>query len=173
MDCTYKTNRYKLPMLSICGAISLNSTFNIRYCFMRQESVEDYEWAILCLQQLMIENNSKNPRVFIIDRDRSLINALQQVFPRSKLLLCIWHINKNVLANCRPYFEKTEDWDAFYTHWQRCIYITSLAGFNNEWESLMERYQGHMIVENGESKTLTGYLTNTRIRPWPTNFLFH
>lgn len=42
--------------------------------------------------------------IVVTDRDNGLINAWMSVFPRAARLLCIWHINTNVLADRKPKF---------------------------------------------------------------------
>ena len=42
MDATYKTNRYKLPLLIITGTTALGSSFYIAFCFLAREQFEDY-----------------------------------------------------------------------------------------------------------------------------------
>uniref|UniRef100_A0AAV1SZG5 MULE transposase domain-containing protein n=1 Tax=Peronospora matthiolae TaxID=2874970 RepID=A0AAV1SZG5_9STRA len=38
MDFTYKTNRFKLPLLHVVGMTSTNATFSICFCFMSGET---------------------------------------------------------------------------------------------------------------------------------------
>ncbi|CAG8659786.1 33871_t:CDS:1, partial [Racocetra persica] len=81
------------------------------------EDEEYYKWALTRIVRLF-EGISK-PGVIVTDRELSLMNALRIVFPNSTTLLCIWHINKNVLKNCKSQFlRETEDvssseWDTF------------------------------------------------------------
>ena len=51
------------------------------------------------------------PRVIATDNQRSLINAATAHFPLSqtKHLLCIWHINKAVITNCKPAFSGRDE----------------------------------------------------------------
>ena len=60
---------------------------------------------------LSVENY---PSVIVSDRELALMNAIHIVFPRTMNLLCIWHIEKNVLRNCKGHFEKEEDWFTFF-----------------------------------------------------------
>ena len=46
MDCTYKTNRFHLPLLDIIGSTGLNNTFYIGFIFISGETEEDYSWAL-------------------------------------------------------------------------------------------------------------------------------
>jgi hypothetical protein len=43
LDCTYKTNRYKMPLLHIIGLSPSNSSFSIAFCFMHNEQEESYK----------------------------------------------------------------------------------------------------------------------------------
>ena len=42
MDATYKTNRYKLPLLIITGINALGGSFYVAFCFLAGEQFEDY-----------------------------------------------------------------------------------------------------------------------------------
>ena len=42
MDCTYKTNKYRLPLLHIVGMKSINSQFSVGFCFLKEERQNDY-----------------------------------------------------------------------------------------------------------------------------------
>ena len=42
MDCTYKTNRYRMPLRVITGTTSLNTTFYVGFAFMAKEWTESY-----------------------------------------------------------------------------------------------------------------------------------
>ena len=46
MDCTYKTNKYRLPLLHIAGMTSFNSHFSVGFCFLKEEKQSDYTWAL-------------------------------------------------------------------------------------------------------------------------------
>lgn len=41
MDCTYKTNKYKMPLLCIIGVSSFNKSFYACFVFMQKEEEED------------------------------------------------------------------------------------------------------------------------------------
>jgi hypothetical protein len=42
MDCTYRTNRYKLPLLHILGCTNLQTFFSAGFCFLWNETQIDY-----------------------------------------------------------------------------------------------------------------------------------
>ena len=43
LDCTYKTNRFKMPLLNIVGSTCTNKTFYISFCFIVDETEESYK----------------------------------------------------------------------------------------------------------------------------------
>ncbi|KNE96692.1 hypothetical protein PSTG_10095 [Puccinia striiformis f. sp. tritici PST-78] len=103
LDSTYKTNRYKLPLLHVIGQAASNRLFSIGFCFMTYEDEENYLWAVNQLKKF-IWKPERIPKVFITDRESALRNALEQVFPDAQANLCTWHINKNIATNCKKYF---------------------------------------------------------------------
>ncbi|CAG8451406.1 8698_t:CDS:2 [Scutellospora calospora] len=46
-------------------------------------------------------NGIQKPDVIITDRELALMNALSIIFSDLKNLLCVWHISKNILKNCK------------------------------------------------------------------------
>ena len=58
MDCTYKTNKFKLSLLVVVGTTCLNTTFYISFCFMANEKLESYVWALEQLKLLFSDGVS-------------------------------------------------------------------------------------------------------------------
>ncbi|XP_056695046.1 protein FAR1-RELATED SEQUENCE 5-like [Spinacia oleracea] len=96
MDSTYKTNIYKMPFLEICGVTPCNKNFLIAYAFMKDETAESYGWVLDKLRLLL--GNEVHPTAIVTDRELGLMRPIREIFPRSKHLLCSWHINKDVEA---------------------------------------------------------------------------
>jgi len=42
LDCTYKTNRFKMPLLNICGISPLRKAFSIAAVFLDGEKEKQY-----------------------------------------------------------------------------------------------------------------------------------
>lgn len=164
MDATYKTNRYKLPLLIITGVNALGGSFYVAFCFLAGEQFEDYFWALQQYRNMCIELDVRDPLLNITDREESLINAHNEVFPDSEHMLCVWHINRNVVANCKPCFYVKEDWVEFYAHWFRVMYAVTVTIFEAEWKSLQEVY-------NRYDPAICVYLTKEWIGPFTTKFI--
>jgi hypothetical protein len=88
IDCTYKTNKFGMPLLNIVGITSTNSTFNVAFAFLSSEDEASYTWALKNFAKIV------NPKIICTDRELALMNSIKQVFPSARNMLCIWHINK-------------------------------------------------------------------------------
>ena len=88
MDCTYKTNRYRFPLLQIVGVTSTNMTFFVAYVYMNAEKEDNYTWALTALSSLLDDNCL--PSVIVTDRELSLMNSITSIFPKARHLLCRW-----------------------------------------------------------------------------------
>ncbi len=52
IDCTYKTNRYRMPLCIISEVTGLNTSFYIGFAFLSSETSADYIWVLECLAKL-------------------------------------------------------------------------------------------------------------------------
>ena len=104
LDCTFKTNRYKLPCFHMVSQTSTGSPFTVALAFISREITESYIWALECVRKFY--RDKEIPNVIIMDAEIALTNAVAYVFPATRHILCLWHISKNVQANCKPSFIK-------------------------------------------------------------------
>jgi MULE transposase domain len=93
IDATYKSNRYKMPLVHFGGVTPINSFFSAAFCFMPGEDEEEYMWCVEQFKNLVCYD-LKPPEAFITDNDKALRNALSRVFEGIPRLLCIWHIQQ-------------------------------------------------------------------------------
>ena len=103
MDCTYKTNKFGMPLLHIVGKNGLDKNFTIAFCFLSKEDEGSYKFALCQLQKIYASYNIK-PCVVVTDKELALKNALKAVFPSLPQLLCRWHISKNIQAKAATIF---------------------------------------------------------------------
>lgn len=137
LDCTYKTNKFGMPMLDILGVDGLNQGFTVGVCFMDKESEFDYLWAITHLRNLFQEGIW--PSVIATDCDEALISAIESIFPAThcNTVLCYWHVSMNVLTNCKKFFETEEDWEPFLRGFRACVFAKTEEEFDDivgEWK---------------------------------------
>jgi hypothetical protein len=133
LDCTYKTNKYGLPLLDMIGVDACQRSFCIAFAFLSGETEEDYSWALQHLSSLYETCKARLPTVVLTDRCIACMNAVATYFPSACSLLCLWHANKAVLQHCLPAFKlaeqeattsletsgrsATETWKDFYESW--------------------------------------------------------
>ena len=67
MDCTYKTNRYHLPLLEIVGVTSTDLTLSTAFTYLQFEQANNYTWPLDILRILMDE--SALPLVIVTYRE--------------------------------------------------------------------------------------------------------
>jgi hypothetical protein len=53
MDCTYKTNKYQMPVHHIVGSTCCNTTFTSAFIFLNSETTESYIWALEAYRRLI------------------------------------------------------------------------------------------------------------------------
>ncbi|GAO51032.1 hypothetical protein G7K_5144-t1 [Saitoella complicata NRRL Y-17804] len=83
MDCTYKTNKFEMPLLHIVGMTCCNTSFTSALCFLSRETREDYLWAMCMYSELM---DYLTPLVIVTDRELALMHANAKVFPTAAKL---------------------------------------------------------------------------------------
>jgi hypothetical protein len=134
-DCTYKTNRFKMPLLHFVGLSNVGKSFSVAFCFMKSETKNDYIWALKSWLDCFLQS----PNVLVTDHEEALIYASSEVFPTSHQVLCIWHMNQNILKNCKPIFSDVEpnEYDAFYLDWNNLVYINSVEQFELEYQKFI------------------------------------
>jgi hypothetical protein len=108
----------------------------------------------------------EEPLCFVTDRELALMNALDTTFPNSAHLLCTWHVNMNILANCRKHFAKDKadpnkpssfipdpGWEAFLKDWASVLDSSTEA----EYTSRLTLFRKH-------SKVATDYYKDTWLK---------
>ncbi|XP_058181178.1 PKS-NRPS hybrid synthetase cheA-like [Rhododendron vialii] len=138
MDCTYKTNRYRFPLLQIVGVTCTELTFNVAFAFIECEKEENYTWVLEKLKGMM--DADALSVVIVTDRELALMNAIRSVFPHATNLLCRFHISKNVLAKCRKMFDD-KTWEEFSCSWGLVVLSASVTQYEERLRALKRDFQ--------------------------------
>jgi hypothetical protein len=80
LDCTYKTNRFRMPLLAITGKSGLGATFHVAFVFLGQERQSDYEWALEGLRSLYDSAALGAPETLVTDRDLGFMGPFAPFF---------------------------------------------------------------------------------------------
>ena len=143
MDCTYKTNKFKMPLLSIIGITATHRSFFGCFAFLQDETMEGYRWVLERLREIC---SNLKPGSIVTDRELALMDAISAVFPESKHLLCRWHISKNILAKCKPAFREEEQWAEFSRSWSKLMASNTNEKCDALWTEIRTTYAGQANV---------------------------
>jgi hypothetical protein len=158
LDCTYKVNKYSMPLLDIVGVDACQRSFCIAFAFLSGEEEGDFIWVLERLRYIYEHYGVTLPSVILTDRCLACMNALSSpsCFPESPLLLCLWHINRAVLSYCKPGFTRDKDdsqgqeeWDTFYKSWHEIVASTTEDIYKERLEKFKQRYSSSHLNEVG------------------------
>ena len=131
MDCTYKVNKFNMPLLNIVGITATNHSFNAAFAFLSNECEASYEWVLRQFSAIV-----SSPTVIVTDRELAIMNAIKIVFPGAINILCIWHIEKNILSHCKPSFPNEDIWNDFLQNWSDVVFADSEEMFSENFQLL-------------------------------------
>jgi len=80
IDSTYKTNRYRPPLLDIVGVTPTRVTFSATFAYLEGERVNNVVWALERFQDIFLRCDAI-PQVIVTDRNSTLMNAVKIVSP--------------------------------------------------------------------------------------------
>ncbi|RZB74634.1 putative protein FAR1-RELATED SEQUENCE 10, partial [Glycine soja] len=133
IDSTYKTNRYRLPLLDFVGVTPTTMTFSAGFAYLEAERVNNIVWALERFRGLFLRHD-RLPLVIVTDRDLTLMNAVKTVFPESTNLLCRFHIDKNVKAKCKSLIGEKNAWDYVMDNWGTLVDCPSEYEFHESYQ---------------------------------------
>jgi len=145
LDCTYKTNKFDMPLLDILGVDHHNNSFTVALCFLDQEITENYMEAVQHLKALF--EPGIWPSVIATDCEPALISAVSTHFPaiHTKRVLCYWHVSKCVLSNCKALFGTMERWEEYSQFFQKVVFSKT----EDEYEDRLEEFKTEFNWNNG------------------------
>lgn len=171
LDCTYKTNKYKMPLLDIVGVDACQRSFCIAFAFLTGEEEKDYIWALDRLRSLYEIAGARYPSVILTDRCLACMNAISHCFPNAASLICLWHANKAVLRHCLPNFTRNSEdtqghqqWKEFYQQWHELVASASESLFDARLEELKQRW----VPSHTQS---VGYIIETWLSVYKKRFV--
>jgi len=101
-----------MPLLDIVGVTATGKTFFVGFGFVQNEQEPSLTFILNNLRDIYRKLNLADPRTFLVDKDHALINSVKTIFPDTDIMLCLWHVNKNILAKSRAFFRR----DILLTH---------------------------------------------------------
>ncbi len=98
IDSTYKTNRFRMPLLLVAGVSEESKTFLLGFAALNSEEEDNVQWALKRIFQFL----QKTPTIICTDSCPTLKKVLNSVSPQSIHLLCGWHVNQNIIKHLGP-----------------------------------------------------------------------
>ena len=138
--------------------------FCIAFAFLSGESEEDYTWALKWLKSLYEQCNTTLSSVILTDCCFAAINATTTLFPSATILICIWHANKAVLAQCQPAFPETNKWKEFYGFWHSILNSPTEEAYTKRLLEFQQKYATEHFEE-------IGYIKSTWLVPFKEKFV--
>src|SRR6266536_4559978 len=103
LDTTYKTNKFRIPLVNIIGMTKINRNFYTTSVFLAGKKKSDYNIVFLNLKNLYDFWKLLYPVTFVTDTYKAKIKILKKIFPEANHILCIFHINNNnILVKLKP-----------------------------------------------------------------------
>ncbi|KAL5193300.1 Protein FAR1-RELATED SEQUENCE 5 [Glycine soja] len=163
-DHTYKTNRYKLPLLDFVGETPTGMTFSAGFVYLEGERVNNMVWALEQFRGLFLRCDAL-PRVIMTDRDLTLMNAVKTVFPEAECtnLLCKFHIDKNVKAKCKFLIDKKNAWEYVMDVWGSLVDCR----FEHQFDDCLKKFE----IACSPWSMFVDYVNETWIIPTRKNLL--
>lgn len=83
MDCTFKTNKFRLSLFNIVGYILLNTSFHLAFVFTNSRTAETFTWVLEKLQKVYNDLELGSPRTIVTDNENCFITLIREVFPET------------------------------------------------------------------------------------------
>src|SRR6266536_3439042 len=90
-----------MSLINVIGITGTNRNFFTRNIFIPGERYENYILIFFTIRELYDVYKLRYPSIFIIDACPAEIAAMERVFFGVNHILCIWHINCNILAKLK------------------------------------------------------------------------
>lgn len=115
IDATYKTNKYKFPLVQVVGLTCTYKSISLAHAFIQKERADNFKWVTDRIKDML--GNCMEPRVIVTDRDLALMNAVSHAFPLAYCCLCRWHISENISKYHKKSFNG-KNWAKFEHLWK-------------------------------------------------------
>jgi hypothetical protein len=105
-DNTYKTNNKMLALFQVVGINHSNKTFGCGFGLINNERQEGFDWLMDRVNYFRQMAGAKEPTVTISDYDTAMKAAIARVFPDAISMICVFHVNKNVVLHIKRKWDK-------------------------------------------------------------------
>ena len=118
-----------MPLLEIIGVTCIGLSFSAGLAFLSSEKEKKLHMGSTKFKGSLLTSHVV-PEVIVYDKDLALMNAINIVFPKTRNLLCGFHISKNVKTECKMLVDSVEAWEVVMDSWKTIIDCTEIAKFD-------------------------------------------
>ena len=136
-----------MSLLIINDQIVLHINFYVEFCFMTKKQTSDYIWMLQQFKTTYLKLKFSDSTMIVTDMKKNLIVAIINKFSTINHLFCIWHINNNVMANCKRSFDDQKKWKSFFAAWKSIVYAFFEIEFWQLWNQFMIIYNDSECVK--------------------------
>lgn len=136
-DTVYLTYQFVIPLVAFLG-INHHGQFVLLGCgLLGDESPDTFAWLFKKWLKCM---NDKAPEAIITTHSRSVVKAVNEVFPNTRHRYNLWHIMKELPEMSG----RVEDKEAISLRMKKVVYDTiTSADFEREWVEMINQYNLH------------------------------
>ncbi len=98
---TYKTNKFRIPLINIIKITNINRNFYTTNIFLNNEKEKNYDIIFSNLKILYDFQKLPYSVTFITDFYKIKIKTLKKIFPKVNHILYNFHINNNILMKLK------------------------------------------------------------------------
>ncbi|XP_071738751.1 uncharacterized protein [Rutidosis leptorrhynchoides] len=129
LDGCFMKEPAKSCILTAVGVDSNNGIYPVAYAIVELECGASWTWFLKCLGE-DLELGSNSNFTFISDRQKSLVHAVENLFPCVEHRHCLRHIHGNMKGQFRGVAHKNHLW--------RCATVTIVPEFEHSMNQLKE-----------------------------------
>ena len=150
-----------MPLVQMVGFTCTHLTFNVGFAFTRAEKTFHYKWIMKKLRACY-EDIGVMPTAIMTDREKALINGINEVFGSEvQHLLCWVHIRNNLRAYAYPILKNMGDVENFANQCWTLFCSRSEKTYEKRLEQIRLSWK----------KGLVGYLEREWLTPYNKNIV--
>ncbi|GKV17999.1 hypothetical protein SLEP1_g28436 [Rubroshorea leprosula] len=134
-DTTFIKNEYKLPFAPFIGVNNHFQPLVLGCALVVDESKLTYVWLLRAWLRAM---GGRAPRVILTDQDKTLKEAIAEVFPDTRHCFCLWHILSKIPEKLAYVTRQDEN---FMGKFNKCILKSwTTEQFEKRWGKFADRF---------------------------------
>ena len=98
VDSTYKTNKYKMPLLIFAGINNFNKTFLVGFAVIKDETYASVSWVF----SKLFDYFGFKPKIIVSDSCSTLRKTISEEMNDTTHLICGWHVAQNIKSHLSP-----------------------------------------------------------------------